>query len=154
VRCGTDKALNDVQVCTDAATNKTACTYCSRGYRSTENAAFGAAYCQACPAGQYTTQVRKTSAADGERRQVGPEVGPTAALYSCIPTGMHGPTCIFWANLTAFSRQASTGNQSFPLVCKKCRPGSETRRQSGDANDPQASHGRHSHSTLSLAVIA
>jgi hypothetical protein len=21
----------------------------------------------------------------------------------CIPTGMHGPTCIFWANLTHFS---------------------------------------------------
>ena len=27
----------------------------------------------------------------------------TPALYSCIPTGMHGPTGIFWANLTAFS---------------------------------------------------
>ena len=24
-------------------------------------------------------------------------------VYSCIPTGMHGPTCIFWANLTPFS---------------------------------------------------
>jgi hypothetical protein len=34
-----------------------------------------------------------------ERRQVGPEVGPTAAFYSCISTGMHGPICIFWANL-------------------------------------------------------
>ena len=30
-------------------------------------------------------QVRKTP------RQVGPEVGPTSAVYSCIPTGMHGP---------------------------------------------------------------
>ena len=27
---------------------------------------------------------------------------PTSALYSCIPTGMHGPTSIFWANLTPF----------------------------------------------------
>jgi hypothetical protein len=26
--------------------------------------------------------------------QVGPEVGPTAAVYRCTPTGMHGPACI------------------------------------------------------------
>jgi hypothetical protein len=32
-----------------------------------------------------------------ERRQVGPEVGPTSASSRCIPTGMHGPACIFWA---------------------------------------------------------
>jgi hypothetical protein len=32
-------------------------------------------------------QVRKT-------HQVGPEVGPTSAFYSCTPTGTHGPTCI------------------------------------------------------------
>jgi hypothetical protein len=38
-----------------------------------------------------------------ERRRVGPEVGPTAALSSCIPTGMHGAICIVWANLTPFS---------------------------------------------------
>jgi hypothetical protein len=37
------------------------------------------------------------------RRHVGPEVGPTSAFYSCVPTGMHGLTCIFWANLTPFS---------------------------------------------------
>jgi hypothetical protein len=34
---------------------------------------------------------------------VGPEVGPTSAFYSCINTITHGPTCIFWANLTPFS---------------------------------------------------
>jgi hypothetical protein len=39
----------------------------------------------------------------GERRQVGPGVGPTPAFSSCIHTGMYGPTCIFWANLTTFS---------------------------------------------------
>jgi hypothetical protein len=39
--------------------------------------------------------------------QFGPEVGPTSALYSCFATGMHGPTCIFWADLTAFSLQYS-----------------------------------------------
>jgi hypothetical protein len=39
----------------------------------------------------------------GERRCVGPEVEPASALYSCIPIGMHGPTCIFWANLTPFA---------------------------------------------------
>ena len=26
-----------------------------------------------------------------------------SAFYSCIPTGMHGPTCIFWASLIPFS---------------------------------------------------
>jgi hypothetical protein len=40
-----------------------------------------------------------------ERRQVDPEVGPTSAFYSCIPTGMHGPNYILWANLTTFSPQ-------------------------------------------------
>ena len=25
------------------------------------------------------------------------------SLVSCIPAGMRGPTCIFWANLTSFS---------------------------------------------------
>ena len=44
------------------------------------------------------SQVRRT-------RQVGPEVGPTSASYSCIITGMHGSTCIFWANLIPFSLQ-------------------------------------------------
>ena len=28
------------------------------------------------------------------------------SLYRCIPTGMRGPTCILWANLTPFSRKA------------------------------------------------
>jgi hypothetical protein len=45
----------------------------------------------------------------GDRQQsekdVGPEVGPTSAFFSCIPAGMHGPTCIFWANLTPFPVQ-------------------------------------------------
>ena len=41
-----------------------------------------------------------------ERHQVGPEVGSTSAFYRCIPTRVHGPTCIFWANLTPFSLQA------------------------------------------------
>ena len=36
---------------------------------------------------------------------VGSEVGPTAAFYSCVLTGRHGPACIFWANLTFFSLQ-------------------------------------------------
>jgi hypothetical protein len=35
-----------------------------------------------------------------ERRQVGPEVGPTAACSSCFAAGTHGPTCIVWARLT------------------------------------------------------
>ena len=38
---------------------------------------------------------------DAKVRQT--EVGPTSAFYSCIPTGMHGPTCICRANLTPCS---------------------------------------------------
>jgi hypothetical protein len=29
----------------------------------------------------------------------------TSALYRYIPTGMHGPTAIFWTKLTPFSHQ-------------------------------------------------
>jgi hypothetical protein len=32
-----------------------------------------------------------------------PRSGPTSAFFSCIPTRTHGPTCVFWANLTPFS---------------------------------------------------
>jgi hypothetical protein len=39
-------------------------------------------------------------ATEGERRRVGPEVGPTPAFRSCTPNGMHGPTCILRADLT------------------------------------------------------
>jgi hypothetical protein len=38
-----------------------------------------------------------------EQHQIGREVAPTSAFYGCMPTGMHGPTCIFWANLALFS---------------------------------------------------
>ena len=41
-----------------------------------------------------------------ESRQVGSEVGPTSAFNRCIPTGVRGRTCIFWANLTPFSLAA------------------------------------------------
>ena len=47
-------------------------------------------------------QVRKTLLL------VGPEVGPNSAFCSCILTGMHGPTRIFWANLTPFSLQITS----------------------------------------------
>jgi hypothetical protein len=43
------------------------------------------------------------------RRQVGSEVGATSAFCTRISIGMHGPTCIFWANLTPSSLQ--------PQVC-------------------------------------
>ena len=31
------------------------------------------------------------------------KLGQLHPFYSCIPTGIHGPTCFFWANLTPFS---------------------------------------------------
>jgi hypothetical protein len=33
-----------------------------------------------------------------------------SAFDSCVPTGMHGPTCIFLANLTHFSPQVLLSN--------------------------------------------
>ena len=56
-----------------------------------------------------------------EGRQVGPEVGPTSAFYTCTPTGMHGPACIFWANLTPFSLQRDS-------VHRAARAGDRCRR--------------------------
>jgi hypothetical protein len=52
-----------------------------------------------------TVQLTWLSPQVSKRRRVGPEVGPTAAFCSCLPSGAHGPTCIFWANLTPFSPQ-------------------------------------------------
>jgi hypothetical protein len=45
-----------------------------------------------------------------KRRQAGPEVGPTSAFLSCVPAGVHGPTCTFWADLTPLSRFCSDLN--------------------------------------------
>ena len=50
-----------------------------------------------------------------ERRRVDPEVGPTPAFHICIPTGMHWPTCILWANLTPFTLQNREVGPSFEL---------------------------------------
>jgi hypothetical protein len=55
---------------------------------------------------------------------------PTSAFYRCIPTGVHGPTGIVWANLTPFSRgqrwrrPAPGGGRargSGWAGCKRCR---------------------------------
>jgi hypothetical protein len=45
-----------------------------------------------------------------ERRQVGPEIEPTPALNSCIPAGMHAPTCVFWAGLRPCSLKGGTSH--------------------------------------------
>jgi hypothetical protein len=36
------------------------------------------------------------------------KLGQLSALYSCIPTGMHGPTSIFWANITHYCHSSSS----------------------------------------------
>jgi hypothetical protein len=41
------------------------------------------------------------------------KLGETSVFSSCIPAGMHGPTCIFWANLTPFSLAAIWGIMLF-----------------------------------------
>jgi hypothetical protein len=37
-------------------------------------------------------------------KDIGGQVRPQP-FYSCVPTGVHGPTCILWADLTASSLQ-------------------------------------------------
>jgi hypothetical protein len=53
-------------------------------------------------------QVRKTP--------IRPRSWPTSAFCSCIPTGMHGPTCIFWTILTPFSPQLGFAAMLFVAV--------------------------------------
>jgi dGTP triphosphohydrolase len=61
-----------------------------------------------------------------------PEVGSTSAFYSSCPTGMHGPTCIVWANLTPFSLKHlladnGLGNlEEFGLTEKAAPPSAHT----------------------------
>ena len=56
---------------------------------------------------------------DLSRRHIGGQVRKTpswprswanSSLSRCVFTGMHGPTCIFWANLTPFSLQLQSGD--------------------------------------------
>ena len=84
-----------------------------------------------------------------EVRKVGPEVGQTSAFYSCIPTRVHGPTCVFWANLTPFSLrgpdvlEGATGlrlgaPQRVDPAPPALRPGRGRRRRLGAASRPRA----------------
>jgi hypothetical protein len=95
----------------------------------------------------------------GERRQVGSEVGPTSAFCSCIPTGMHGPTCIFWADLASLSltcpplraglaRGRLQPAVDIPRADRRSAAVPRAERLPGDAaGEP----GRRCHSTLAVA---
>ena len=37
-------------------------------------------------------------------------------IYSCVPTGMHGLTCVFWTNLTPLSLQTMERRQAEEIV--------------------------------------
>ena len=53
------------------------------------------------------------------RRPLGPQqkLGKLSAFCSCVPTGMRGPTCIFWARLTRLSPPAGVrGRHAKPAV--------------------------------------
>jgi hypothetical protein len=53
---------------------------------------------------QYLTDVLAGSNGGKVRKMPSwPRSWANFSLYSCIPTGMDGPTCTFWANLTPFS---------------------------------------------------
>jgi hypothetical protein len=60
---------------------------------------------------------RVRHAAGGTPARQMPTWPRTSALYSCIiiPTGMHGPACIFWADLTPVSPQLSFSATSADL---------------------------------------
>ena len=88
--CGADEIPRDFQAVTKASMRCRARS-CSWSMLLSELAVAD----WAAPAG---AKVRKAA-------KLAQKVGPTYAFYSCIPTGMHGPTCIFWANLTPFSRK-------------------------------------------------
>jgi hypothetical protein len=72
-------------------------------------------------------QVRKTPSC------MGPEVGPSSALSSCISTGICGPTCIFWTNLTPSSPQHARFN--FACVLRRFGPAGEELAASRPATD-------------------
>jgi hypothetical protein len=52
------------------------------------------------------------------RCQVGPEVGPTSAVYRRTLTGIDGPTGIFRANLTPLSLQADISQSAAEMAYK------------------------------------
>ena len=51
-----------------------------------------------------------------------PRSGANSSAYRCIPTGMHGPSCVCWAKLKPFSLKASA-----PSTC--ARPWRRRHRQ-------------------------
>jgi hypothetical protein len=58
--------------------------------------------------GKYTTSdpyVRLALGAKVRKTPSWPRSWANFSLFSCVPAGIRGPTCIFWANLTAFSRK-------------------------------------------------
>jgi hypothetical protein len=77
----------------------------------------------ACILAEMTTILTNLISLSSERRRVGPGVGPTSAFYCCIPTGMHGSTCTFWANLTPCSAQLLARRQDDQVsqVGQQCR---------------------------------
>jgi hypothetical protein len=58
-----------------------------------------------------------------EGRQVGPEVRPTSAFYSCTPTGVHGPGCIVWANVAPSLAFSQVRKLLWKTFCKTPCPG-------------------------------
>jgi hypothetical protein len=63
-----------------------------------------------------------------ERRRVGPELGPTPAFHSRIPTGVRGPTCVFWAGLTPLFTLRAAGLRRLPALQDGVRPLAARRR--------------------------
>jgi hypothetical protein len=74
------------------------------------------------------------------RRQVGPEVGPTAAFYGCNPTGMRGPTCFFWASLTPFLLKVylSSHAEGWEQTAAALAVAAENEQRSLDAHGPKS----------------
>ena len=59
------------------------------------------------------------------------QVRKTLAFYGCVPAGMHGPTRILWASLTAFALLAAVGRELPQAAGGRCRAVRESRERPG-----------------------
>ena len=71
------------------------------------------------------------------------KVGSTLIFCSCIPTEMHGPSCIFVANLTRFSLEAmnATGAPNLWQLALAAEAGGSATRGGGDRNADHSGFG-------------
>ena len=88
-------------------------------------------------------QARAGSAAHEDWAQVRSWANFSLFFYSCIPTGLHGPTCIFWANLTPFALQHGGESGTFAGGVRGDHPSWGAADRYGSDSGYASSDGRH-----------